>query len=298
MTKRIPQIVNGTKFKALKSVAAAYSLSYEALSRHTYDGLTWEQAVKTQIANRDRDWSFVFAGKTFASINDFAACYGIHRDAIGKRIRAGMSVEDARRAAVQTSYSRPAPHSKLKHCGVCQCLHPLGHRDCKRAAPFTAVRQCSCCGKWHKRTTIGMHDSFCSACAIAVYSERRAERDERKSVQRAALRRAGMIASGHHHRRHKLHGTKLIDNTITAKAVAERHDHTCQVCGRTVERHLGQSYQPLGWTIGHITPLAHGGNTTWDNVQCECVQCNSWKGNSQRANPPWSVLPPNHKSAA
>ncbi len=83
--------------------------------------------------------------------------------------------------------------------------------------------------------------------------------------------------------KHKRYGTKY-DKTITAESVAEAYGHRCCICKCRVERHKGQGYQPRGWTIGHIVPMVLGGNTTWDNVQCECIECNTIKNSMNISN--------------
>lgn len=69
-----------------------------------------------------------------------------------------------------------------------------------------------------------------------------------------------------------------IDDGITAASVAERDGFVCRECGTKVVKHPG-GYLANGWTIGHIEPLSKGGTHTWDNVQCECHECNTAKGN-------------------
>lgn len=65
---------------------------------------------------------------------------------------------------------------------------------------------------------------------------------------------------------------------INALTVAERYGWRCVECGIAVERHKGRCYHGNGATVGHIVPLSKGGFHTWDNVQCECADCNSIKG--------------------
>ena len=77
------------------------------------------------------------------------------------------------------------------------------------------------------------------------------------------------------------YGTPLNSYTyepgITALKVAERDNWKCAECGVDVGRHSG-GYQSNGATVGHIVPLSKGGFHTWDNVQCECHDCNNIKG--------------------
>lgn len=298
MAKRQPQIVNGVLFKHIKAVAIAHGVGYGPLQKHVRRGMTWQQSLDTLIANRDRDFSFHFAGKQFRTQRHFTSFYGLHKDSISRRTRGGMEFNKALRAALVSHYTAAAPSTRLKICRRCGAIVNVRPCDCQNEKQIQRIRRCSNCGAAHERIHTGKRHSLCPNCisTLAPVFLAKSKAIRREKVRQ--LRRDGLIQSGHHHRRHKLHGTKIIDKTITARRVAEKYGYACQVCGRTVERHLGKAYQPLGWTIGHIIPLAHGGSTAWDNVQCECVQCNSWKANSQRANPPWSILPITHISAA
>ena len=49
-----------------------------------------------------------------------------------------------------------------------------------------------------------------------------------------------------------------------------RDDHTCQYCGRTEPTHK--------LSLDHVIPRSHGGPTTWENIVCCCLRCNSRKG--------------------
>jgi 5-methylcytosine-specific restriction endonuclease McrA len=44
----------------------------------------------------------------------------------------------------------------------------------------------------------------------------------------------------------------------------------CQYCGHKVPRHEA--------TYDHVTPRAHGGRTTWENIVIACFPCNQKKG--------------------
>lgn len=294
MATRPSGIVDGTLFKTVKSLAKAYGLHEVNVGEHIRAGLSWQEAVYKVIENRDRH-KVTFAGREFKSKNELAAFYGFDRDKIKVYSVGERSLDAAIRAAIAGSLSRiHAPQTKVHHCGKCGSWGTAYVCKCRAHAPFTRVRQCACCGKWHEWMQQGKRLSLCSGCFDATANDRkvaaRTKHNAAMKKRRAQKRRDGLLQSGHHFRRHKLHNTKIVNMRITARKVAEKYDHICQVCGRTVERHLGKDYQPLGWTIGHIKPLAHGGNTTWQNVQCECVQCNTWKANSRRTNPPWSIL--------
>ena len=54
------------------------------------------------------------------------------------------------------------------------------------------------------------------------------------------------------------------------KNLFARDNHQCQYCGQT--RPVGQL------SLDHVVPRAHGGRTTWENIVCSCLSCNSKKG--------------------
>jgi 5-methylcytosine-specific restriction endonuclease McrA len=52
--------------------------------------------------------------------------------------------------------------------------------------------------------------------------------------------------------------------------ILARDGHRCQYCGRSL---------PLAQlNIDHVLPRSRGGKTTWDNVVCSCLACNTKKG--------------------
>ena len=54
------------------------------------------------------------------------------------------------------------------------------------------------------------------------------------------------------------------------KNLFARDDHTCQYCGRSEPAHK--------LSLDHVIPRSHGGPTTWENIVCCCLRCNSRKG--------------------
>ena len=54
------------------------------------------------------------------------------------------------------------------------------------------------------------------------------------------------------------------------KNLFARDDHTCQYCGRNEPVHK--------LSLDHVVPRSHGGPTTWENIVCCCLRCNSRKG--------------------
>ncbi|HMP74049.1 MAG TPA: HNH endonuclease [Kiritimatiellia bacterium] len=61
------------------------------------------------------------------------------------------------------------------------------------------------------------------------------------------------------------------DVKFTRQNVFERDKNTCQYCGRKFER--------KDLNIDHVVPRQHGGLTTWTNIVCSCIPCNSRKAN-------------------
>jgi 5-methylcytosine-specific restriction endonuclease McrA len=49
-----------------------------------------------------------------------------------------------------------------------------------------------------------------------------------------------------------------------------RDGHQCQYCGRRLPTNQ--------LSIDHVLPRSRGGMTTWENVVCSCVRCNTMKG--------------------
>jgi 5-methylcytosine-specific restriction endonuclease McrA len=58
---------------------------------------------------------------------------------------------------------------------------------------------------------------------------------------------------------------------LTRYNVFQRDNFTCQYCGRR----FGKEFLNLD----HVIPKERGGQTTWENLVCSCVECNSRKGN-------------------
>lgn len=57
---------------------------------------------------------------------------------------------------------------------------------------------------------------------------------------------------------------------FSRKTLFARDDHRCQYCGQT---------HPVNQlSLDHVVPRSHGGKTTWENIVCSCLKCNSRKG--------------------
>ena len=65
---------------------------------------------------------------------------------------------------------------------------------------------------------------------------------------------------------------KLPKSTVrfNRKNLFARDDHQCQYCGQL--RPVSQL------SLDHVIPRSHGGKTTWENIVCSCMKCNSRKG--------------------
>ena len=55
---------------------------------------------------------------------------------------------------------------------------------------------------------------------------------------------------------------------LSRKNILRRDGHRCQFCGRT----------DVPLTVDHVLPVSRGGEDSWDNLVCACVDCNNKKG--------------------
>ncbi|KXU35437.1 HNH endonuclease [Cephaloticoccus primus] len=58
---------------------------------------------------------------------------------------------------------------------------------------------------------------------------------------------------------------------LTRNNVFERDKNTCQYCARVFPRDE--------LNLDHVIPRDFGGRTTWENIVCSCIKCNSRKAN-------------------
>ena len=56
---------------------------------------------------------------------------------------------------------------------------------------------------------------------------------------------------------------------LNKQEVFRRDNYTCQYCGRG----------DLDLTLDHVIPRDRGGPTTWENIVCSCIPCNTRKAN-------------------
>jgi 5-methylcytosine-specific restriction endonuclease McrA len=58
---------------------------------------------------------------------------------------------------------------------------------------------------------------------------------------------------------------------FTRHNIFERDRNTCQYCGEVFDR--------KDLNLDHVIPRDRGGPTSWENIVCSCVQCNTRKAN-------------------
>jgi 5-methylcytosine-specific restriction endonuclease McrA len=58
--------------------------------------------------------------------------------------------------------------------------------------------------------------------------------------------------------------------TLTRENIFLRDQNTCQYCGEKFKR--------TDLNLDHVLPVSQGGLTTWENIVCSCLPCNSHKG--------------------
>jgi 5-methylcytosine-specific restriction endonuclease McrA len=58
---------------------------------------------------------------------------------------------------------------------------------------------------------------------------------------------------------------------FTRHNIFERDKSTCQYCGRVFDRR--------DLNLDHVIPRERGGPTSWENIVCSCVDCNTRKAN-------------------
>jgi 5-methylcytosine-specific restriction endonuclease McrA len=58
---------------------------------------------------------------------------------------------------------------------------------------------------------------------------------------------------------------------FTRHNIFERDKNTCQYCGKVCDR--------KDLNLDHVIPRDRGGPTTWENIVCSCIDCNTRKAN-------------------
>lgn len=65
------------------------------------------------------------------------------------------------------------------------------------------------------------------------------------------------------------------DVKFTRHNIFERDRNTCQYCGEVFDRR--------DLNLDHVIPRDRGGPTTWENIVCSCIRCNTRKANKTPA---------------
>lgn len=93
-----------------------------------------------------------------------------------------------------------------------------------------------------------------------------------------------LCSKRYHNSDRRLKG-RIVDKDINLKALSQRDDNQCQICGLMVDwtdtytRNDRITYGRMYPSIDHIKPLSLGGLHSWDNVQLAHMGCNTRKNN-------------------
>ena len=113
-------------------------------------------------------------------------------------------------------------------------------------------RICSDCKREYRSCGSG---SRCADCA----------HDHRKSLRSTAeARRLDAVRAG--------------DQDIHWTLLGERDGWVCHICSKRVPKVAGTAKQPMGATVDHLIPIAHGGEHVWANVALAHRTCNISRG--------------------
>lgn len=113
---------------------------------------------------------------------------------------------------------------------------------------------------------------ICERCGCTFYSQHPTAKYCSKKCREKRKRNGGI------RKRCRRYGV-FYDSAVKAEKVIKRDKGVCQICGKICNQNDKRwgSFGPDFPTIDHIVPLARGGTHTWDNVQCVCAICNSYK---------------------
>lgn len=167
---------------------------------------------------------------------------------------------------------------------------------------------CRCCETEFVRKT-GRHSKiFCSAECRQQYALRRIKQSEQTYAPRPCSvcsvlfvprtprakvcsdeckkERKRQIIKAARAKRRKLYGNKYRNRArhfgveyepVNVKAVFERDNWRCQICGSKTPAKLRGSGSERAPELDHRIPMALGGPHTYENVQCACRKCNHSK---------------------
>lgn len=98
-----------------------------------------------------------------------------------------------------------------------------------------------------------------------------------REIRRLAQHRKGLkYGFGNHRRRAKR--LKVPYQNINFRLVWERDGGICKLCGKETPWELRGKIHPDAPELGHIVPVSRGGPHSYENVECECRDCNGNKG--------------------
>lgn len=296
MTAKKSITVEGVEYPSHKQACKANGIQYKNVKKKIDSGMSIEEAYKWTIcfsrmyrlgingANYALEGYWV-EGMRFPNQKAALAAYS-GRDANhfigGAEIKAHGSIDAAMRNRAKIHLcirlkrwkSGPAFVARMKAKAMAS-IKGINPKGCE----YTAVSKCPQCDKFHDYgqpgiTWLNGSESSTSFCSKEC---RDAKAKALKKESRKKERESGRHDKGRAKKRHQRQGGFYVPGITPAK-VALRDKMRCQECGVRLEKHLGRGWQPRGWSVGHIVAVANGGNTTWENVQAECCECNSKKG--------------------
>lgn len=201
-----------------------------------------------------------------------------------KRNRRPAGDEGKRFCSRDCSFAFIAEHSKpracavyVRNCRICGVLfvsrgkgaHLCGDEcrkeNTRRQSRAHSIREsgrdrkpraCKECGMTFVPEYGNKHRLFCSYRCL------------RKMVRRSC--------PGKHRERVRKYGGRYLP--VRPRAIFERDQWTCQICGKKTPEHLRGSCNSAAPELDHIMPVSRGGDHVPLNLQCACRACNCTKG--------------------
>jgi hypothetical protein len=297
-----PITVFGVDYPNMKAALQAHNVNSSSVTRAIRSGMSREEAIE-YFASLSDDYhhaskTITVRGVAYRCISDFCRSLGLHPDQSKireiKRKNPGLCDSDAcelwlsnREATKEVAQAKKAISKVRAEEKRSLINEKLRAKEANKliGGEFTPVRFCNHCGSAHKfeskdpkghakRTGKTGYQSFCSDLCRDASKEIARKKD--KATRRKKEKELGLRERRRLIKRAKKVGAKY-ENGINAKKLAELYNHICQMCGDKVEPHKGKGWQPKGWSVGHVIPNSKGGSLTWENVWCECCECNSRK---------------------
>jgi len=234
---------------------------------------------------------------------EIADKYGVHAETLTRRFRQ-LGVHPKKKASPEISVTHQAWHRtqgaadlvESRFGGEYEYIGTLGDKiriRCKQCGAITekyrsSVRRGTVVCENCKKLADGrkaLHDvlsavleyktpKYCVCCGGEFYSQFASKKYCSEKCKRSKKKETAGIR-----RRCRTKGVIYFPG-ITLKAVYDRDNGVCQICGKPCDwndhswtEHFGAMYP----TIDHITAIANGGGHTWDNVQLAHAICNSYK---------------------